>query len=154
VGMLSWLPTSRTRRALCLWCWISASLKTVSEVALTLVLTDTYITLMILINHSMRLPLTRSERVELTTTITPLRLSLLFLLLQVRLGSYIVTSCDFYSYRLIGKLTAFLQLQEFNLRNMTVTTSSTSAAWRSLHSSRQGLSWLSLRLQLYELPLI
>ena len=27
---------------------------------------------------------------------------------------------DYYSYRLIGKLTAFLQLQEFSLRNRTV----------------------------------
>jgi hypothetical protein len=36
----------RTRRDLYLWCWISVSLTTVSEVALTLVLTDTYITLM------------------------------------------------------------------------------------------------------------
>ncbi len=35
----------------CLWCWISTSPTTVSEVALTLVLTDTYITLMISINH-------------------------------------------------------------------------------------------------------
>jgi hypothetical protein len=33
------------------WCWISASPTTVSEVALTLVLTDTYITLMISMNH-------------------------------------------------------------------------------------------------------
>ncbi len=29
-------------------------------------------------------------------------------------GRLIVNSCDFYSYRLIGKLTAFLQFQEFN----------------------------------------
>jgi hypothetical protein len=47
--------------------------------------------------------MTRSESIELTTIITPLRL---FLLL-VRLGGYIVNSCDFYFYGLIGKLTAF-----------------------------------------------
>ena len=35
-------------------------------------------------------------------------------LLLVRLGVYIVNWCAFYSYRLIGKLTAFLQLQEFS----------------------------------------
>jgi hypothetical protein len=28
-----------------------------------------------------------------------------------------LNSCDFYCYRLIGKLTAFLQLQEFSLRS-------------------------------------
>ncbi len=42
-----------------------------SEVPLTLVLTDTYITLKISINHSMRLFLTRSESIDLTTMITP-----------------------------------------------------------------------------------
>jgi hypothetical protein len=76
----------------CLWCWISSSPTTVSEVALTLVLTDTYITLMIWINHSLRLPLTRSESIELTTIITPRHRSLLNLLLLVRLGDYIVNS--------------------------------------------------------------
>jgi hypothetical protein len=35
------------------------------------------------------------------------------LLFLVRLGGYITTLSDFYSYRLIGKLTVFLQLQEF-----------------------------------------
>jgi hypothetical protein len=30
-------------------------------------------------------------------------------------SGYIVNLSDFYSYRLIGKLTAFLQLQEFSL---------------------------------------
>ena len=39
--------TSRTQRARCLWCWTSALPMTDSEVALTLVLMDTYITLMI-----------------------------------------------------------------------------------------------------------
>ena len=43
-----------------------------------------------------------------------------FLLLLVRLGGYIVNLCVFYFYRLIGKLTAFLQLQEFSLRNVAV----------------------------------
>jgi hypothetical protein len=57
----------------------------------------------------------------------------LCLLLLVRLGGYIVNLCAFYFYKLVGKLTAFLQLQEFSLRNMTVT-SSTTAARRSPHS--------------------
>ena len=83
----------------------------------------------------MRLLLTRSESIELTTTITLLTLYHLCLLLLVRLGGYIVTLSDFYSYRLIGKLTAFLQLQEFSLRNQTVD-SSTSAARLSLPSSK------------------
>ena len=64
-----------------------------------------------------------------------------------------MNSCDFYSYRLVGKLTAFLQLEEFSLRNVTVD-SSTSAARLSLHSSKAGLAWLLIRLQLYVLCLI
>jgi hypothetical protein len=45
-----------------------------------------------------------------------------------------VNLSDFYSYRFIGKMTVSLQLQEFSLHNMIVT-SSTSAARLSLHSS-------------------
>ena len=55
---------------------------------------------------------------------------------------------DFYSYRLIGKLTAFLQLQEFNFRKPTVT-STTTTADLYLHNSKGGLTSLSLRRQLY-----
>jgi hypothetical protein len=76
----------------------------------------------------------------------------LCLLLLVRLGGYIVNLSDFFSYSLIGKLTAFLQLQEFSLRNSPVA-SSTSAARLSLNSSKAELAWLSLRLQLYVLIL-
>jgi hypothetical protein len=46
----------------------------------------------------------------------------------------------------------FLQLQEFSLRNLPMA-SSTSAARLSLNSSKAGLTWLSLRLQLYVLIL-
>jgi hypothetical protein len=45
----------------------------------------------------------------------------------------IVNSLDCYSYRLIGKLTAFLQLREFSLRNPTVDYS-TSVARRTTFS--------------------
>ncbi len=46
---------------------------------------------------------------------------------------YIVNLLDFYSYRLIGKLTAFWQLQEFSQRNQTWGhRTSTFAARRSL----------------------
>ena len=55
----------------------------------------------------MRQLLTKSESIELTTTITLLTLYHLCLLLLVRLGGYIVNLSDFYSYRIIGKLTAF-----------------------------------------------
>ena len=41
------------------------------------------------------------------------------LLLLVRVGGYIANLLDFYSYSLIGKLTAFLQLQEFSFRRHT-----------------------------------
>ncbi len=56
------------------------------------------------------------------TIITILRVqSPLYLLLLVRLGGYIVNSLDCYSYRIIGKLTTFLQFQEFSFRNPTWT---------------------------------
>jgi hypothetical protein len=76
----------------------------------------------------------------------------LCLLLLVRQAGYIVNLFDFYSYRLIGKLTVFLQLQEFSQRNLPVA-SSTSAARLSLNSSREKLAWLSLRQQTYVLIL-
>ena len=53
---------------------------TVTGVVLTLVLTDIYITLMIQIGYLMRLLLTRSESIDLTTTITLLKLYHLCLL--------------------------------------------------------------------------
>jgi hypothetical protein len=76
----------------------------------------------------------------------------LCLLLLVRQAGYIVNLSDFYSYRIIGKLTAFLQLQEFNQRNVPVA-SSTSAARLSHSRSREKLVWLSLRQQPYVLIL-
>jgi hypothetical protein len=79
--------------------------------------------------------------IVLTTTIGRRVWYHLCLLLLVRQADYIVNLSDFYSYRLIGKLTVFLQLQEFSLRKPTVV-SSTSV-------SREKLAWLSLRLQLY-----
>jgi hypothetical protein len=76
----------------------------------------------------------------------------LCLLLLVRQAGYIVNLSDFYSYRLIGKLTASLKLQEFNQRKHNVSCS-TSAARLSLNSSREKLAWLSLRQQPYILIL-
>ena len=70
----------------------------------------------------------------------------------VRQAGYIVNWSDFYSYRLIGKLTAFLQLQEFSQRNQPVV-SSTSAVRLSHISSREKLTCLSERQQLYVLIL-
>jgi hypothetical protein len=60
---------------------------------------------------------------------------------------------DFYSYRLIGKLTDFLHLQEFILYKHNVECSTT-AAWLSLPSSKGKLACLSLRWNLYVLRLI
>ena len=56
--------------------------------------------------------------IALTTTITLLTLYHLCLLFLVRLGGYRVNLSDFYSYRLIGKLTVFLQLQEFSMHKL------------------------------------
>jgi hypothetical protein len=91
--------------------------------------------------------------IVLTTTITLLTLYHLCLLLLVRLGGYIVNLSDFYSYRLIGKLTAFLQLQEFSFRKQIVECFTT-AARLSLPSSKAKLTWFSIRRQLYVLRLI
>jgi hypothetical protein len=85
-----------------------------------------------------------------TIIIVPLTLSPLRQLLLVRLGVYIVNLCVFYFCKFIEKLTAFLQLQEFNLRNLPVP-SSTTAAWRSPHSSNPRLVTFSPRLQHYGL---
>ncbi len=76
--------------------------------------------------------------IVLTTRITLLTLYYLCLLLLVRLGVYIVNLTDFYSYRIIGKLTAFLHLQEFSLRKQIVECSTT-AARLSLTSSKAKL---------------
>jgi hypothetical protein len=58
--------------------------------------------------------------IVLTTTIgLPVRYHLCLLLL-VRVAGYIANLLDFYSYRLIRKLTAFLQLQEFSQRKLPV----------------------------------
>jgi len=94
----------------------------------------------------------RSKSIELTTIITHLWQTHLCLQLQVRLGGYTVNLCDFYFYRLIGKLTAVLQLQEFGMRILPVD-SSTSAAQQSPRSLNQGSATSLLRLQLYELIL-
>ena len=59
------------------------------------------------------------KNTTLTIIIVPLTLNPLCLLLQLRLGVYTVNLCAFYFCRLIGKLTAFLQLQEFSLHNPT-----------------------------------
>jgi hypothetical protein len=128
---------------LCLWFWISLSPTTVSEVALTLaltlVLTDTYITLMILINHLMRLPLIKYGNIALTIVTIHQAQSPFCMLFLVRLGGYIVNSLDCYSYKIIGKLTTFLQLQEFSLRNKTVdySTSTSSRFGHPESKSRQ-----------------
>ncbi len=68
------------------------------------------------------------------TTTTGHRLQYhLCLLLLVRQAGYIVNLSDFDSYRLIGKLIAFLQLQEFSLRRHIVTCSTSSAPRSQVH---------------------
>ncbi len=70
----------------------------------------------------------------------------LYLILLVRQAGYIVNLSDFYSYRLIEKLTVFLQLQEFSQRNPTVT-SSTSVTRLFSSSSKTKLVCLFLSQQ-------
>ena len=80
--------------------------------------------------------------IVLTTTIGRRVRYHLCLPLRVRVGGYIVNLLDFYSYRLIGKLTAFLQLQEFSQRNLPVEDSFTfrRAAFLSGLKSKVGLA--------------
>jgi len=61
--------------------------------------------------------MTRSVNIARTVITTRLTLSRLCRLLVVRMDVYIVTLSDFYSYR-FGKLTAFLQFQEFSQRTV------------------------------------
>ena len=63
----------------------------------------------------MRLPMIKYGNIALTTTITLLTLYHLYLLLLVRLGGYIVNLSDFYSYRIIGKLTDFFAVSGVQL---------------------------------------
>ncbi len=75
----------------------------------------------------MRLLVTKLENIVVTIiTMNPI-ISPWILILLVRLGGYIVNLCDFYFYKIIGKLTGFLQIQEFSLRNQTVDSSTTVA---------------------------
>ena len=96
----------------------------------------------------MRLPLIKYGNIGLTIITIPLHQYSLFLLLIVRLGCYIVNSLDCYSYSLIGELTAFLQLQEFIMWNLTVD-SSTSTVRCSLRNLKKKSTVPSPRLHLY-----
>jgi hypothetical protein len=72
----------------------------------------------------MRIP-PKLDNIVQAIIIGPLTLSPLCLLLLVRLGGYIVNLCVFCFDKVIGKLTSFLQLQEFRLCNPTVSCSIT-----------------------------
>ena len=67
----------------------------------------------------MRMTLTKLENIELTIIITPLLPSPLCLLYLVRLGGYTVNLCDFYFYKLIGKLTDFFAASRVQLAQST-----------------------------------
>ena len=86
----------------------------------------------------MRLLLTKSYNTVLIIITVPLTLSPLSLLLLVRLGDYNANLFAFYSYRLIGKLTVFLQLQEYHFRRAAFSSQLKSKPGRS--HSRQGCS--------------
>ena len=73
---------------------------------------------------------------DLKLKLRNLMLFLLYQLWRALPGGYIVNLYELYSYKLIGKLTAFLQLQESSLRNKIVE-ASTTAARRSLTVLRQ-----------------
>jgi hypothetical protein len=97
------------------------------------------------LNEAAQRLLTKLSDTVPTIIIVPLMLFPLCLLLLVRLDASTVSLCSFYFCRLIGKLTAFLQLQEFSLRNPPFTT----VARGSPRSSSLKLVTFSPRLQLY-----
>ena len=103
---------------------------------------------MIWIGHWLRMQLTKLGNIVLIIITTPPLPSFLCLLWIARPGGYTVNLCDFYFYKIIGKLTAFFQLQEFSLHNITVV-SSTSSTQSSPHRSNRRLGIFSLRLQHY-----
>jgi hypothetical protein len=153
VGTSSWLVTSRMWRTRYLWCRTFSSPMNNSEVPLTLLLMDTYITLMIWIGHLIRLSLTRFESTALTIMTIPLTLFALYLLLLVRLGDYTVNLYVLCSYRLLGKLTAFfaasgVQLAQSNSELFHFRRTTLSSQLSSLKSGAP-----SSRLQLYVLIL-
>ena len=79
----------------------------------------------------MRLTLTRTYNTVLIIIIVHLTLFPLCLILLVPTVTSTVSLCSFYICRLIGKLTTFLQIQEFIFHNQPFTTVSR----RSPHSS-------------------
>ena len=94
---------------------------------------DTYVTLTISISPLMTQLLIKYGNIVLTTTTIPPVLWTLCPLLLVRLTGYIVNLSDSYSYSLIGKLTDFLEIQEFNLCNLHVDSSTSSVLCSLLH---------------------
>jgi hypothetical protein len=87
-----------------------------------------------------QIPLAEIEQISYTTDIDRLLLT---------------KSHAFYFCRLIGKLTAFFQLQEFSLRNLPVASSTTAARRSPLSSIRQHTSKVGNilpRMQHYALP--
>ncbi len=140
VGTSSWLTTSRTRRVRCLWCWTYASQMSVGEVPLH------YLNDITMIGPLMRLSLTRLENIALT--ITTIHLRYLLNVWHWSSGRLHSGLCAFYSYRFIGKLTAFLQVQQFRLRNQRVDCS-TSVSRYSPPNSNLRLGTFLPRLQLY-----
>ncbi len=68
----------------------------------------------------MWLSLTKFDSITLIIIIVPPTLYPLYLVFLVRLEGYIVNLCDFYFYKIIGKLTTFFQLQMFIYLNLTV----------------------------------
>ncbi len=112
---------------------------------------DTYITLTSNVGRSLNeVVLDKIRKYRADYNNNPPMSSLLCLLLLVRLGGHTVNLCDFYFYMLIGKLTAFSQLQEFSLHNQTVDFSTT-VVWCSRTSWNQRLTIFLLRMWHYGL---
>ena len=150
VGTLSWLPLSRTRRVRCLWCWTSAFAHERFGSS-----SDPSINGHLHYPNDLDGPLNeaaadkiRQYRADYNNR--PSNAISFMPALASTSGRLHSEFVRFLFYRPIGKLTAFLQLQEFSLRNLPVA-SSTTAARRSPHSSNPRLVTFSPRLQHYGL---
>ena len=112
-NLFSCLPTSWMCRVRCLWCWTSSHelWGSSSDPSLNGQLYYPADVDRIL----MRLLLTKYSNTVPTIIIVPLTLLPLFLLFLVQRTTSTVRLYTFYFWRLIGKLTVFLQVQELSL---------------------------------------
>jgi hypothetical protein len=125
-------PRESWRRVRCLWYWTYVSHMSVGKVSLTLVLMDIYIIRIMLMDHYMKLSLTKYEDTSQTIIIVPLNLSVWCLLLLVRV------QCEFVCLLFFNVNLCAFYFCSFNV-NLCVfylpVDSSTCSVWCPPHNS-------------------